>query len=70
MEETTAERLLLLAREVLYPKQHLIQPHAAMDDALIARVRMAIEFYRADKGLQLRAIVEDWSYMQIVREMY
>lgn len=73
MRETKAEKLLEAANSVKHPLGVVatFYPIPTMDnDRYFSVIRLAQDFARLGKDLQLRAIMENWDQQRIVREIY
>ena len=64
-----AAYLINLAESLIFPKDAFVIGDGCKPRH-IARARLAVEFYRRPSVFKLRAIVEDWGFRRIVREMY
>ena len=69
MRETVAECMLSLAYSIRYPRADVLDASGS-DDLQISHVRLSLAFIERRGSLRLRAIVEDWSMVRIVEEMY
>lgn len=67
---TEAEKLIELAEYTLFPRDEVLMACKHVRPHVLAKVKLAIVFYRANKGLQLRAIMENWNRRRIVKELY
>ncbi len=71
---TMAERLIDLARLTIYGVPGIVTdlPNMFKKDATmwLARLDIAIRFEHLPPATQLRAIVEDWDYVRITREVF
>lgn len=65
--DTRAEELIDIAEAILKARCVLIADW--VDEAYTARAKFALDFYRANKTLQLRAVFEGWSLDRIAREL-
>ncbi len=73
--ETQAEKILRMARMVLYPRDVLIESftseeHLPSVGRNLALVKLSLDFKRKSAALHLRAILENWDQQRIVREVY
>lgn len=69
---TAAEVLLDYARVTRLPRDELLVFDEAYhpDEVDFARVKLALDFERRGVAFALRAIVEKWDILRIVREVY
>lgn len=65
-----AEILLTVARMIKCPKERLVIPCNSWKDKDTERMRTALEFDKRPNVFKMRAMVEDWDMIRIVREMY
>lgn len=79
-----AATLLDIAREVRFHQRHGIltlteegelarlarSPHENTDGTLIARVKLAQDFYKLPTATIFKALVEDWNQCDIVKAVY
>ncbi len=73
-KHTLAERMIKFAEGFLFPRGELIIDsgnHSEEERSLaIARIQLAVAFYRRSPKFKLRAIIERWNNRRVVREMY
>lgn len=67
---TAAEHLLELAEAVRRPRDLLLVPTQPMAEHHFARIRLALDFEALPPVVRLRAVVEEWSYLDLVREVH
>lgn len=69
-KESPGEALIIVARALRDQPRKLCVPDGQMSEFDLARVALAIKFDDADPGLKLRALIENWSWERIIRELY
>ena len=68
---TIAEKLLDMAKAIQYPRDQLVlAPSESLHNGALGRVATAIQFTHLSPAKRMMAIVEDWDYCRIVREIY
>lgn len=70
MTETVAERLIDLAWVIRHPIGLLVELNQPMTDLELARMRLSLAFDRLSPATKVRAIVEEWDYARVIREVY
>lgn len=60
--------MLTVAHMVLHPRAEILSGELLED--CVAKCKVAIDFSRAPKHFQLRALMEEWDAYRIVRELY
>ena len=69
-EPTPAERLLDLAKAIRYPRTGVIEAMKAFEDWEYERIKLALALERKGPGFKVRAVVEGWDYVRIVKEIH
>lgn len=67
---TPAEYLIDLAEFIQHPSDTLVTTHGLIEWWKVEQCRLALAFDAMPASFKFRAIAEEWSAVDIVREMY